>query len=125
MNIYDALNNLTNAIKNSPEYIRYKDTAAIIDADPTYSEMMKDFMSLQFELSALQMLGQQPTEEQIEHFNTMYTTISGIGVASEFLQAQMYFSKIVEDISKEITKVIDIDAKFMDVMPDMPNDNEE
>ena len=122
MNIYDALYNLTNAIKNSPEYLRYKKAAEAIDADATYSSMMKDFMSIQFELSTLQMLGQQPSEEQIERFNTMYATISGVAAASEFIQAQMYFSKIIEDVSKEISKAVQIDAKFMDILP---NDEDE
>ena len=118
MNIYDALYNLTDSIKNSPEFIRYKNAASVIDANEEYSEMMKSFMSIQFELTTLQMLGQQPSEEQIERFNAMYAAISGVSAASEFLQAQMYFSKIIEDVSKEISKAVNIDAKFMEIMPE-------
>ncbi len=119
MNIYDKLNDLTDAIKSSDEFKRYKSAAAAVDADPTHSAMLKDFMSVQMELSTAKMLGRQPDEEQIARFNNVYTSIANISDISEFLQAQMQFSRIMEDVSKEIAKAADVEADFMNIMPDI------
>ena len=119
MNIYDKLNELVKAIENSNEFLRYKKAAEIVDANETHSHMVKDFIMAQMQNSTAKMLGQQPTEEQIQQFNSLYTTISNISSINEFLQAQMFFSKIMEDVSREISKAASLDVEFMKILPDM------
>ena len=119
MNIYDKLNELVKAIENSNEFLRYKKAAEIVDANETHSQMVKDFIMAQMQISTAKMLGQQPTEEQIQQFNSLYTTISNISSINEFLQAQMFFSKIMEDVSREISKAASLDVEFMKILPDM------
>lgn len=121
MNIYDKLNDLTLTLKNSEEFKRYKAAAEMVDSNKTHSDMLKDFISLQLSISTARMLGQQPDDEQIEHFNTLYTTISNISSINEFLQAQMVFSRIMEDITKEISKATEVDAEFLKIIPDLGN----
>ena len=123
MSIYDKLNDLVEAIETSDEFKSYKKAAEIVDADENYSKMVKDFIHVQVNLSAAHMLGRQPSEEEIQNFNTMYTTISQVEVIKTFLEKQMYFSKIMDDISKALSKVATLNVKFLDIVP-KPDDNE-
>ncbi|MBO4359592.1 MAG: YlbF family regulator [Eubacteriaceae bacterium] len=118
MNIYDALNSLTSAIKDSEEYRRFTQSAKAVDSNPALKEMMTEFFALQVQLSTIQMMGQQPDEEQINHFNAVYASLSGYPAATEFIQSQMYFSRIMEDVYKELAKVADVGCDFMKLVPD-------
>ena len=118
MNIYDALNQLTTAIKESEEYKRFAASAKAVDANPALKEIMNDFFALQVQLSALQMVGQQPDEEQINHFHAVNASLSAYPAATEVIQSQMYFSRIMEDVSKELAKLADVGADFMKIVPD-------
>lgn len=122
MNIYDKLNDLVKAIETSEEFLRYKKAAELVDSNETHRQMAKDFITMQVRISTAQMLGQQPDAETIEQFNAMYTTISGIAAISEFIQAQMYFSKIMEDISKGLSNAANVDVSFLKILPGMDGD---
>lgn len=125
MYIYDKLNDLTRAISQSPEYLNYKQAAERIDANEVHSSMLKDFLTAQMQISTSKMLGQEPTEEMIQNFNSLYSTISAIGVINEFLQAQAVFSRIMDDVTKEISKAVSVDAKFLKIIPDFNLDDED
>ncbi len=115
MNIYDALHSLTDAIKASSEFLRYRKAAEAVDSDEQSKNAVKAFMALQLEMTTLKMFGQQPSEEQIEKFNTQYASLSNLPPAAEFVQAQMYFSRIMDDIALELSKATEVDADFLKI----------
>lgn len=119
MNIYDKLYDLKNAIQTSDEFRRYKRAAEAIDADPTHAAMAKDLLSVQTQISTAQMFGQEPSEELKQKFNLLYMTASGVSDIAEFLQAQQYFSRIMDDVMKEISSASHVDAKFLDIYSDL------
>ncbi len=118
MNIYDKLNELNIAIKESNEYIAYENAAKEIDKNETYSTMVKDFLTAQIQLTTVQMLGQTPSQDQIDNFNSIYANISNISVINDFLQAQVAFSRIMDDVTKELTKTATLDVNFLNFKPD-------
>lgn len=113
MNVYDALHSLTDAIKISSEFLRYKKAAETVEADEQSKNAVKAFMSLQLEMTTLKMFGQQPTEEQIEKFNAQYSSLAKTPAAEEFIQAQMYFSRMMDDIARELSVATEIDVEFL------------
>ncbi|MDR2519472.1 MAG: YlbF family regulator [Eubacteriaceae bacterium] len=122
MNIYDKLHELTRAIEQSDEYKRYKRAAEKVDSNDAHSKMLKDFIAAQMQISTSKMLGQEPTQEMISSFNTLYSTISSISDISEFLSAQAVFSVVMEDVSREINKSASVEVKFLE-MPDFSGSN--
>jgi len=120
VNIYDKLNELTRAIVQSPEFSRYKLAAEKVDANEMHSKMLKDFIMAQMQISTAKMIGQEPTEDMIAGFNSLYSTIASISDINEFLQAQASFSVIMEDISREISKAATVDVEFLKILPDAP-----
>ena len=118
MNIYDELDRLVKAIQSSTEFQNYKKAAEALEADPKHAQMAKDFITAQVQISTAQMLGQEPDSEMIDKFNAMYTAISGISVVNDFIQSQMYFSRIMEDVSKAISQAASLDVSFLKIIPD-------
>jgi len=121
MNIYDDLNNLTRTLSNSQEFLRYKHAAEKVDANPTHANMVKDFMTAQMQISASKMMGQEPPQELIESFNTLYTTIMSVSAVSDFLSAQAQLAPILNDIQNAISKAVAVDASFLKM--DLPFSN--
>ncbi|MEF9918876.1 MAG: YlbF family regulator, partial [Eubacterium sp.] len=56
-----------------------------------------------------QMLGQELSEEEIEAYNTLTTSVLGIPEISEYFQAQMYFGIVFQDVMNIIGKAVDLD----------------
>jgi cell fate (sporulation/competence/biofilm development) regulator YlbF (YheA/YmcA/DUF963 family) len=123
LNIYDKLNELTRAIAVSDAYKNYSSAALKVDQNETHASMLNDFLTAQMQISSSKMLGQEPTDEMIANFNSMYSAISSISAIREFLEAQSVFSTILDDIYKEIGKAVDVKVSFFDIMPNMNFDD--
>ena len=113
MNVYDKANDLARAIKESDEFKNYKNAAIKIDASEEHKKMIKDFMDMQYKSYVAQMKGEQPDEKMINDFNLLYSTISNISDIKEFLESQMYFARLMEDIQKTIADATDTGAAFL------------
>ncbi len=113
MNVYDKGNDLARAIKESDEFKRYKSAAENIDKSDEHKNMLKDFLNMQYKLSLSQARGETPDEKVIEEFNVLYSTIANISDIKEFLESQMYFAKMIEDISKMISDATDTGVEFL------------
>ena len=119
MNIYDKLYDLTNALKNSAEFQRYKYAAGKVEENPTHAQMLKDYLGVQMQIYMAKTMGTEPPQEVIEQFNMLYTSVSNIESINEFMQAQAYFAGIMDDIMKAISDATKVDASFLDLYPDM------
>ncbi len=122
MNVYDEANNLAKALGESDEYKRYKAAENALKDDEKNLAIAKDFAQKQMDMHTKQMMGQQPTEEEIEAFNTMAQAAMGIPVINEYFQSQMYFGMIFQDIMNIITNAVELD---MDILSDEAKPSEE
>jgi len=113
MNVYDKANELAKAIKESDEFKNYKNAAVKVDENPEHQKMIKDFMDFQYKLYVAQMQGEKPDEKLLEEYNLLYTTISNISNIKEFMEAQMYFARLIEDIQKTIADASDAGVGFL------------
>lgn len=113
MNVYDKANDLARAVKESDEFKRYQKAAQKIDTSEEHKKMIKDFMNLQYRSYVAQMSGEEPDEKLINEFNLLYSTISNISDIKEFLESQMYFARLMEDIQKTIAEASDTGVEFL------------
>lgn len=100
MNVYDTAHNLANAIKESQEYKDYAVLKEKIDANPELSGMMKDFESKQLDLQTRQMVGEEVTEDAQKTVQELYAIVMKDPSAAAYLQAQMRFSIMMNDVYK-------------------------
>ena len=108
MNVYEEAHSLERAIKESEEYKEFKRLKEKIDAEESLKKMMEDFHSKQLELQTKQMMGQEITSEMMQSVQDLYQIIAKDPVAAEYLQAEMRFSVMMQDVYKILGEVVGI-----------------
>lgn len=108
MNVYEEAHSLERAIKESEEYKEFKRLKEKIDAEESLKKMMEDFHSKQLELQTKQMMGQEVTSEMMQSVQDLYQIIAKDLVAAEYLQAEMRFSVMMQDVYKILGEVVGI-----------------
>ena len=95
-------------IKESEEYKEFKRLKEKIDAKESLKKMIEDFHSKQLELQTKQMMGQEVTSEMMQSVQDLYQIIAKDPVAAEYLQAEMRFSVMMQDVYKILGEVVGI-----------------
>lgn len=113
MNPYDKANELAKAISESEQFKKYQAAALEVDKKEEYQKMVKDFINFQIEMSSYQMDGKEIPDDLKDRFNVMYSTMSNVSAVNDFLQAQLYFATMLDDITKIISQASDTGAEFL------------
>lgn len=109
MNVYEEAHSLKKAIKESEEYKQYKAAADKIKENPELDKMMKDFMDKQIEMQTKQMLGEEASAEVMESIQKLSGFVMADPAAAEYLQCQMRFSLMVQDVYKILGEAITVE----------------
>ena len=102
MNVYDQAHGLAQAIKASGEFKEYDALKKQIDANPQLSQMIQDVQNRQFELQAKQMMGEEVDSEAMAQMQQLASIMMRDPLAMQYLQAQMRFSIMMNDVFKII-----------------------
>ena len=108
MNVYDAARNLTRAIKDSEEYKQYEQMKATIEQNPELTEMLNDFHGKQMEMQTKQILGQEVEEDFMAQIQQLYGIMMANPVAAQYLQSEVRFSIMMNDVYKILGEVINL-----------------
>ncbi|MBK5261567.1 MAG: YlbF family regulator [Peptostreptococcaceae bacterium] len=111
MNVYDAAHNLAKAIKDSEEYIQYEEIKNSVSGKEELAGMLNDFQSKQFEIQAKQMTGEEIGEEMMGQIQSLYGIMMQDPTAAQYLQAEIRFSLMMNDIYKILGDVISLGNK--------------
>lgn len=111
MNVYDKANELARELRDCSEVVAYRNATDKIDSNPANKKMVDDFRKKQIELYTLQMQGKQPSKDQMDALNSLYSVISLNSDVKQFLEAEMTISKMYQDIMKLITDAIGVNIQ--------------
>ena len=106
MNVYDQAHNLARAIKESEEFKQYDYLKKVIDQKEDLSKMVKDFQAKQFEMQAKQMMGEEVGPEMMQGIQELYQIIMTDPTVSQYMQAEMRFSLMMNDVYKILGEVM-------------------
>lgn len=106
MNVYDQAHNLARAVKESEEFKQYDYLKKVIDQNEELSKMIKDFQAKQFELQAKQMMGEQMPADMMQQVQELYQIIMKDPTAAQYMQAEMRFSLMMNDVYKLLGEVM-------------------
>jgi len=106
MNVYDQAHNLARAIKESEEFKQYDYLKKVIDQNADLSKMVKDFQAKQFELQAKQMMGEEMPADMMQSIQELYQSIMTDPTAAQYMQAEMRFSLMMNDVYKILGEVM-------------------
>ena len=105
MNVYDQAHGLAQAIKASGEFQEYDALKKKVDANPQLAQMIQDVQSKQFELQAKQMMGEAVDSEAMAQMQQLASIMMRDPLAMQYMQAQMRFSIMMNDVFKIIGEV--------------------
>jgi cell fate (sporulation/competence/biofilm development) regulator YlbF (YheA/YmcA/DUF963 family) len=108
MNVYDAAHNLAKAIKESEEYKQYNDIKEAVSGNDELAGMLNDFQGKQFEIQAKQMMGEEIGEEMMGQIQSLYGIMMQDPTAAQYLQSEIRFSLMMNDIYKILGEVISL-----------------
>ena len=106
MNVYDAVNNLARAIKDSNEYKEYKDVKSKIEMDPELKKQIDEFEKIRYEEQLLAMQGERQSEEKIAKLQELYKILVQNSDVKEYFDKEVKFNVMIADVNKIIGESI-------------------
>jgi cell fate (sporulation/competence/biofilm development) regulator YlbF (YheA/YmcA/DUF963 family) len=111
MNVHDEAHNLARAIKESPEYKEYATLKETASGNEELAAMLNDFQAKQFEIQAKQLMGEELGPELMEQIQSLGQILMRDPLAAQYIQAEMRFSLLVNDVYNILGEVIKFDNK--------------
>lgn len=108
MNVYDAARGLSEAIKKSEEFKQYNLAKEKVSGNSELVDMINDFHGKQMELQTKQMLGQDIDGDFTAKVQELYGIMMTNPLAAEYLQAELRFSLMINDVYKILSEVINL-----------------
>lgn len=108
MNVYEEAHRLTQAIRESEEYKQYQAAKEKLKANPELEKNLNDFKAQQISLQAGQMMGQQMDQGAMAHIQSLYGILLKDPLAAEYLQCEMRFSLMINDVFQILGEVVDL-----------------
>ena len=111
MNVYDQAHILAEAIRKSEEFIEYDKLKQVLDQNEELSRVIKDFQAKQFQIQAKQMMGEGENDDIMAQIQELYGIIMQDPMAAQYMQAEMRFSLMMNDVYKIVGEVMGLDLK--------------
>jgi cell fate (sporulation/competence/biofilm development) regulator YlbF (YheA/YmcA/DUF963 family) len=105
-NIHDQARELAAAIRNSSEYQSYIAAKERASENAELTNAINDFRSKQLELQKRQMLGETIGPEAMSHAQGLSAILMRDPLAAEYLQAEMRFTLLVNDIYSILSEAV-------------------
>lgn len=102
MTVYDTTHELAKQIKNSREYIEYKEVKEIIYADPELKNKVEEFEKIKYEVQLMTMHGEKQNEEKMAKLQELYTILLQNKDVKKFFDTQVRFNVMLADVNKII-----------------------
>lgn len=106
MKVYDEVNNLAQAIKESQEYLEYKAIRNEVFADPDMKNKVEEFEKIRYEEQLLAMQGESQSEEKMEKLKELYQILVQNERVKEFFDKEVRFNVMMADVNKTIGDAI-------------------
>lgn len=111
MNVYDQAHILAETIRKSEEFIEYDKLKQVLDQNEELSKVIKDFQAKQFQIQAKQMMGEGENDDIMAQIQELYGIIMQDPMAAQYMQAEMRFSLMMNDVYKIVGEVMGLDLK--------------
>lgn len=102
MTVYDTTHELARQIKNSREYIEYKEVKDIIYVDPKLKEQVEEFEKIKYEVQMLTLQGEKQDEQKMAKLQELYTILLENKDVKRFFDTQVRFNVMLADVNKII-----------------------
>lgn len=108
MNVYDEAHNLEKAIRESEEFKQMQVVQEKVNANPELKKVLDDFHQKQLAVQTKQMMGEEIGSEVMQSVQELYAVVAKDPLAAEFLQCEMRFGVMMQDVYKILGDVVSI-----------------
>jgi len=106
MNVYDEVNGLARAIRESKEYTEYKQVKALLLANPELKEKVDEFEKIRYEEQLLAMQGEKQSEEKMKKLQELYEILVKNEMVKDYFDKEVRFNVLIADVNKIIGDAI-------------------
>ena len=106
MNVYDEVNNLAKAIKESKEYTEYKQIKQELENLPELKKQVDEFEKIRYEEQLLAMQGEKQSEEKIKKLQELYEILVKNSKVKDYFDKEVRFNVLIADVNKIIGEAI-------------------
>lgn len=106
MNVYDEVNNLAKAIKDSKEYREYKEIKSKLSENPDLKQKVDEFEKIRYEEQLLAMQGERQGEEKMRKLQELYEILVKNEQVKEYFDKEVRFNVLIADVNKIIGEAI-------------------
>ena len=106
MNVYDNANELAKAMRESHEFKKLKEAAAVLAKDADAKKMVNDYLQTAQEVEFAKHQGKEPDKAAVEKFEQLQKLLSLNADAMQYLNAFMRFQMMLMDVTNTIQDVV-------------------
>lgn len=107
VNLHDAAYDLERAIRNSNEFNDLKKMYDAVNADEAARRMFENFRSIQMQLQQKQMMGEDITQEEVEHAQKTVALVQQHDTIGRLMEAEQRMSVIINELNQIIMKPLE------------------
>ncbi len=106
MNVYDEVNSLARAIKESKEYKEYKEIKNELSKTPDLKEKVDEFEKIRYEEQLLAMQGEKQSDEKMKKLQELYEILVKNPQIKDYFDKEVRFNVLIADVNKIIGESI-------------------
>lgn len=106
MNPYDKCHELAIAIRESKEYIEYKEVKEEVSKVPDLKSKIDEFEKIRYEEQLLALQGEKQNEEKMKKLQELYTILAQNEKVKDYFDKEVRFNLLIADINKIIGESI-------------------
>lgn len=106
MLVYDKAHELSKAIKESKEYLEYKDLKSKIFLNNELREKIEEFEKIRYEVQVLTVNGKGQDEEKMQKLQELYKILIENREVKEFFDKEVIFNVMLADVNKIIAEAV-------------------
>ena len=106
MLVYDKAHELSKAIKESKEYLEYRDLKNKIFLNQELKEKIEEFEKIRYEVQVLTVKGSGQDDEKMQKLQELYKILIENKEVKEFFDKEVIFNVMLADVNKIIAEAV-------------------
>lgn len=106
MLVYDKAHELSKAIKESKEYLEYKEVKEKIFLNKDLKAKIEEFEKIRYEVQVLTVKGNEQDAEKMQKLQELYKILIDNKEVKEFFDKEVIFNVMLADVNKIIAEAV-------------------
>ncbi|MBQ3408349.1 MAG: YlbF family regulator [Clostridia bacterium] len=103
-NVYDAANKLADEIRQSEEFLKYREARKAVLANPDFKSRIEEFEKIRYDVQVLSMEKGSTDPEKMKKLQELYTILVENKDIKDYFDLEVNFNVMVADVNKIIAE---------------------